>query len=255
MLAGFETQLAWLWSMLEGAGLTVLIVALVMVLGLLTGTGMALMRLSDNWMVSGFAYSYVFVFRGTPLLLQLYLIYFGLPQFDFVRESFLWSFFREPYWCAVLALTMNTTAYTAEIVRGGIQSVPHGQIEAARATGMSRLLLFRRVVLPVTIRQALPAYGNEMILMIKASSLASTITVVEITGVAKRLYSRTYDSEVFMIAGAIYLVINWIAAEVVRFAEYRMTPYLRRRGDDGKNAPLIERFIARPLGMGQKALV
>jgi len=255
LLAGFETQLAWLGAMLSGATLTVLIVGLVMILGLFSGTGMALLRLSPNRFVAGFAYLYVFVFRGTPLLLQLYLIYFGLSQFDFVRQTFLWAFFREPYWCAILALTMNTTAYTAEIVRGGIQSVPHGQVEAARATGMSKLLVFRRVIVPVTIRQALPAYGNELILMVKASSLASTITVVEITGVAKRLYSRTYDSEVFVIAGAIYLVINWIAAEIVHFAEYRMTPYLRNRGDDGKKAPLIERFIARPLGLGQKALV
>ncbi|MEM7442782.1 MAG: ABC transporter permease subunit [Pseudomonadota bacterium] len=254
-MEGFSTQIAWFFSMLGGAVLTVQIVALVMILGIMSGTGMALMRLSKNRAVAGFAYGYVFVFRGTPLLLQLYLIYYGLAQFDFVRQSFLWAFFREPYWCAILALTMNTTAYTAEIVRGGILSVPHGQVEAARATGMSKLLMFRRLTIPLTIRQALPAYGNEVILMIKASSLASTITVVEITGVARRLYSRSYDPEVFMIAGAIYLLINWIAAEVVHFAEYRMTPYLRRRTDKGKNAPLIERFIARPLGLGQKAPV
>lgn len=255
MLDRLNTYYVWLDAMLSGALVTVQIVVLVMLIGIATGTGMALMRLSKNWLVSGFAYVYVFVFRGTPLLLQLYLIYFGLSQFDFVRESFLWVFFREPYWCAVLALTMNTTAYTAEIVRGGILSVPHGQVEAARATGMSKVMVFRRLIMPVTIRQALPSYGNEVILMVKASSLASTVTVIEITGAARRLYSRSYDPEVFMVAGAIYLLINWLAAELVQFAEYRMTPYLRQRSDEGKSAPLIERLIARPLGMGQKASV
>jgi len=240
---------------LSGAGQTLLIVGVSLAIGLVTGTLMALARLSRNWLIGGFAYAYVFVFRGTPLLVQIFLIYYGLSQFDLIRDSFLWTFFREPFWCAILAFVMNTTAYTAEIVRGGLQSVPHGQVEAARATGMSQLLIFRRIRLPVAIRQAIPAYGNEVILMVKASSLASTITIMEITGVANRIISRTYDVvPTFIMAGALYLLFNWVATEIMRFVEYRLTPYLRRRGDDGRGAPLIERYLARPLGLGARRL-
>ena len=147
------------------------------------------------------------MFRGTPLLVQIFLIYYGLGQFEAIRDSFLWTFFREPFWCAILALTLNTGAYTSEIIRGGIQSVPFAQIEAARACGMGRLLLFRRIVLPLAIRQALPAYGNEIILMVKASSLASTITLMEVTGIARGIIAKTFAPvEIFIVAGAIYLV-------------------------------------------------
>ncbi|MCE3250066.1 MAG: transporter permease [Geminicoccaceae bacterium] len=164
-------------KLLGGLVLTLELVTLSLLLGFVVAVGIALMRVSPYRALSGLAYVYVFVFRGTPLLVQIFLIYYGLGQFEAIRDSFLWTFFREPFWCAILALTLNTGAYTGEIIRGGIESVPWGQIEAARACGMSRVLLFRRIVFPIAIRQALPAYGNEVILMVKSSSLASTITL------------------------------------------------------------------------------
>src|SRR5262249_38108012 len=155
-------------------------------------------------------------------------IYYGLGQFPAVRSSLLWPFLREPYWCAVLALTLNNAAYASEIFRGGILAVPSGQIEAARACGMSRLLLFHRIVLPLAIRSALPAYGNEMISMVKATSLASVITLMEVTGIAAKLISETYRAiEVFVLAGAIYLVLNFALTRLIMLAEHRLTPHLR----------------------------
>ncbi|MSP50025.1 MAG: ABC transporter permease [Alphaproteobacteria bacterium] len=177
-----------------------------------------------GWLADGF----VFVFRGTPLLVQIFLIYYGLGQFrPALDEMGIWWFFRSPYYCALLALTLNTAAYGAEIVRGGLQSVPAGQIEAARAFGMSGLTLYRRIVAPIALRQALPAYGNEVILMIKATSLVSTITLMEVTGLAHKLISETFRSfEVFFVAGAIYLAINFAVTRLIELAEHRIAPDL-----------------------------
>ncbi|MBM3533749.1 MAG: ABC transporter permease [Alphaproteobacteria bacterium] len=178
------------------------------------------------WIAEGF----VFVFRGTPLLVQIFLIYYGLGQFrPYLDEMGIWWFFRSPYYCALLALTLNTAAYGAEIVRGGLQSVPHGQIEAARAFGMSGFTLYRRIVAPIALRQALPAYGNEIILMIKATSLVSTITLMEVTGLAHKIISETFRAfEVFFVAGAIYLAINFAMARLIALAEDRIAPDLGR---------------------------
>ncbi|HYD64716.1 ABC transporter permease [Azospirillum sp.] len=214
--------------LLAGVPLTLQLVVLAEILGVVLATGAALARLSGNRVLEGVSQAYVFVFRGTPLLVQIFLIYYGLGQFPAIRESVLWPVLREPYWCAVLALMLNTGAYTSEIIRGGIQSVPHGQVEAARACGMGRWLTFRRIVAPIAIRQALPAYGNEVILMVKASSLASTITLMEITGIARRIIAQSYAVfEVFIVAGTIYLVINFTLAALVRIAERRLTPWVR----------------------------
>lgn len=172
---------------------------------------------------------FVTAFRGTPLLVQIFLIYYGLGQF---RPSLqilgLWGFFREPYWCAILALTLNTAAYGTEIIRGGLQSVPHGQIEAARACGMPPWMVYRRVMLPIALRQALPSYGNEIILMVKGTSLASIVTLLEITGIAEQIISQTYRAfEVFICAGAIYLTINFIITRLLGALEYWLSAHLR----------------------------
>ena len=218
--------------LLGGTWLTLQLVTLSLAIGIVVALGVALMRLSVNPALSGVAYAYVFVFRGTPLLVQIYLIYFGLGQFEAVRDSVLWTFLREPYWCAILALTLNTSAYASEIVRGGILSVPYGQVEAARAYGMPRLTVFRRIVLPQAIRQALPAYSNEVVLMVKSSSLASTITLMEITGIARQIASRSFAPiEVFLVAGAIYLAINFAVTRLIGLAEWRLTPHLRPHKD------------------------
>lgn len=163
------------------------------------------------------------LFRGTPLLVQIFLIYYGLSQIPLLRSSFLWPFLREPYWCAILALALNTSAYTAEIIRGSLQAVPAGEIEAARACGMSGLLLRRRIVWPIAIRQGLPLYGSEIILTIKATSLASIITLSEVTGIAYKLTSDTYRvMEIFIIAGAIYLLMNFIVTLLIEQIERRL---------------------------------
>ena len=190
---------------------------------------LALMRLSGNSVLDALARGYVFVFRGTPLLVQIFLIYYGLGQFAEIRQSALWPFLREPYWCALLALTLNTAAYSSEIIRGGILSVPVGQIEAARSCGMSRSLMFRRIIAPQGLRVALPAYGNEIILMTRATALASVITLMEVTGIASKIISETFRAvEVFICAGAIYLLINFAISRGIALLERRLSPQVAR---------------------------
>ncbi len=209
--------------------LTLQLAATSIALGAALALAIALCRLSGITVLEWFARIYVFIFRGTPLLVQIFLIYYGLGQFPEVRHSILWPFLREPYWCAVLALTMNTAAYASEIIRGGLLSVPFGQVEAARACGMPRFMQFRRIIMPLAIRQALPAYSNEMISMVKATSLASIITLMEVTGVAARIISETYRAiEVFIVAGAIYLAINFLLTRLVYLVEYWLSPHLRQ---------------------------
>ncbi|PDS76740.1 ABC transporter permease [Rhizobium sp. L43] len=216
-------------SLISAIPLTLELAATSIALGAVLALGLALCRLSGILVLEWFARAYVFVFRGTPLLVQIFLIYYGLGQFPEVRHSFLWPFLREPYWCAVLALTMNTAAYAGEIIRGGLLSVPFGQIEAARACGMPGLMQFRRIILPLAIRQALPGYSNEMIAMVKATSLASIITLMEVTGVAAKIISQSYRAiEVFIVAGAIYLTINFLLTRLVHLAEYWLSPHLRQ---------------------------
>ena len=226
----FSLMVSSLPRIAEGIPVTIGLVALALLFGGVAAIGLATMRMSVNPMLSGFAYSYVFVFRGTPLLVQIFLIYYGIGQFEVVRESFAWPVLRDAYWCAIIALAMNTAAYTSEIIRGGIQSVPHGSVEAAHACGMSTIMTYRRIILPAAFRQALPAYGNEVILMVKASSLASTVTIMEITGIARAIVSRTFAPfEIFIVAGAIYLTINFLVTRGIKYAEWRLTPYLRER--------------------------
>jgi polar amino acid transport system permease protein len=210
--------------LLGGALLSVELVALSVAAGLLIAGPVAMMRASANPLLRALPWPYVFFFRGTPLLVQIFLIYYGLGQFEAVRESWAWTLLREAYWCAVIAFTLNTAAYSAEILRGGIQAVPRGEIEAARAIGMSRLQVYRRVVLPRAFRIALPAYGNEIVFMIKGSALASTITLMDLTGVARTLVARTYKPvEVFLAAGLLYLVIVYGVTWLLRRLERRLS--------------------------------
>lgn len=208
-----------------GVPTTLLLVVQSLALGFVLAVLLALVRLSPHPLAAGTAYGFVYVFRSTPLLVQLFLIYYGSGQFRGALEAAgLWFLFRDAWFCAVMALTLNTAAYTSEIIRGGLQSVPHGQIEAGRAVGMARLQLFRRITFPIAIRQALPAYGNEIILMVKASSLASTITILEITGIAKTIIASSFRPvEVFVVAGAFYLSINFVVTRAVRLLEHRLT--------------------------------
>ena len=218
-------------TLAAGIPLTLVLAFSATAIGVAIAVAIAAARLWGPWWAQRLARFYVFVFRGTPLLVQMFLIYYGLGQFEAVRDSALWPVLREPFWCAVLSLALNTGAYGSEIVRGGLLSVPGGQVEAARACGMSPGLAFRRIVLPQAVRQALPAYGNELILLTKATSLASIITLMEITGLAAKLISETYRViEVFTAAGAIYLAINFVLTRIVAVMDYRLTAHLRPGG-------------------------
>ncbi|WDZ80253.1 ABC transporter permease subunit (plasmid) [Ensifer adhaerens] len=212
-----------------GIPLTLQLMALPVIAGAVLATGLAAMRLSNWPPLDLLARFYIFIFRGTPLLVQLYLIYYGLSQFPDMRQTFLWPFLREAYWCAALALALNTAAYSAEIIRGGVLSVPAGQIEAARAYGMSGFTLMRRIIAPQALRQMLPAYSNEVILMVKSTALASTITMMEVTGLAAKLISATYRPvEIFIAAGAIYLLLNFIVSRMFKLIEYRLSAAQRQ---------------------------
>ncbi|WP_439273691.1 ABC transporter permease [Pseudochrobactrum sp. HB0163] len=216
-------------AMAAGIPLTLKLASSAIALGACLALLIAMMRLSGIAVLDWIARIYIFIFRGTPLLVQIFIIYYGLSQFPVIRYSFLWPVLREAYWCAIIALTMNTAAYAGEIIRGGLLSVPHGQVEAAKACGMSRFTCFRRIIMPLAIRQALPAYGNEMISMVKATSLASIITLMEVTGIAAKLIAESYRAiEIFIVAGAIYLIINFVLTRLLLLAEYRLTPYLRQ---------------------------
>jgi octopine/nopaline transport system permease protein len=218
--------------LLAGLPLTLQLAGSSILLGGFIALGLALAQQQGRSLIDWPIRVYVAVFRGTPLLVQIFLIYYGLGQFRlFFQEIGLWSFLREPYWCAILALTLNTAAYGSEILRGALQNVPQGQIEAARALGMSRLMVLRFVVLPLAIRQALPAYGNEIILMIKGTSLASIVTLMEVTGIAQGIISQTYRAiEVFVCAGAIYLTLNFTITRALAALEHRLSRHMRPAG-------------------------
>jgi len=220
--------LTTLVKLLTGVPLLLQLVSLSVSLGALLAVALALMLRSSLSPLVWIGRAYVFVFRGTPLLVQLFCIYYGLAQFGAIRNSFLWPILRDPFWCTILALTLNTAAYGAEIVRGGLQAVPHGQIEAARAAGMSGVLLFRRIIFPIALRQALPVYGNELILMVKATSLASIVTLMEVTGIAYALASETYRHvEILACAGLIYLSINFLLTRGLALIEHRLSAHMR----------------------------
>ena len=172
--------------------------------------------------------TYIFVIRGTPLLVQIYLIYFGLGSIKFVRESFLWIALKEPFWCGVLALTINTVAYGSEIFRGGIQTVSKGQIESGKSLGLNKIGIYRRIIFPIALRQVLPTYGNELILMVKATSLVSLTTYMEMTGIARKIMAKTFAPvEAFIAAGILYLFLNFLMVQFVKYLEWKYNPHLR----------------------------
>lgn len=231
----------WDWSviwdyfprLLEGAWLTLELVGLSGLFGILMAVPLALMRASTQPLLKGLAYGYIFFFRGTPLLVQIFLIYYGASQFDAVKDSFLWPILKEPYWCAIIAFTMNTSAYSAELIRGAIQAIPHGEIEVADALGMNRLTKIRRIILPRALGIVLPAYSNEFLLMLKSSALASTITLLDITGMARTIIARTYTPlEIFFAAGMMYLIMSAVLIGLFRLMELRVNrhKYISREG-------------------------
>ncbi len=189
-------------------------------IGLFIGLFFAILRIKNNIILGKIAYGYSYTFRGTPLLVQIFIIYYGFGQVEFIRESFLWAILKEPYWCAVIAFALNTGAYTSEILRSAFQTIKPGFIEAGKSLGVPNKFIFYKIQIPIAIRQSLPAYGNEIILMLKGTSLASTVTLMDLTGVAKYIISTTFKPiEVFIIAGSIYLFFTFIIHNVIKFLE------------------------------------
>ena len=210
----------WLPRLAQGATLTLELVAIAVIAGLLLAIPLGIARSSRLWYVRTLPYCYIFFFRGTPLLVQLFLVYYGLAQFDAVRESALWPYLRDPFWCATVTMTLHTAAYIAEILRGAIQAIPPGEIEAARALGMSKPKALFYIILPRAARIGLPAYSNEVILMLKASALASTVTLLELTGMARTIIARTYlPVEIFFAAGLFYLLMAYILVRGFKLLE------------------------------------
>jgi len=216
----WEVIIKWLPKLAQGATLTLELVAIAVIAGLLLAIPLGIARSSKRWYVRSLPYAYIFFFRGTPLLVQLFLVYYGLAQFDAVRESALWPYLRDPFWCATVTMTLHTAAYIAEILRGAIQAIPPGEIEAARALGMSRPKAMFYIILPRAARIGLPAYSNEVILMLKASALASTVTLLELTGMARTIIARIYlPVEIFFAAGVFYLVMAYVLVRGFKLLE------------------------------------
>ncbi len=217
--------------LLDGAWITIQITFLSVFIGFFLAVPAALMRVSDNPLLHVPSQAFILYFRGTPLLVQIFLIYYGSGQFrELLTTIGLWQFFREAYFCAVLSLTLNTAAYTAEILRGAIQAVPWGEIEAGRAMGMSRVLLYRRIILPKAFRLAWPAYTNEVVFLLQATSLVSIITIMDITGVARVIAARSFAIyELYIAAAVLYLILVYGLLFVFRKIEYRITRHLRAR--------------------------
>ena len=215
-----ELFIKWLPKLIQGATLTLELTAISVIAGLIVAIPLGIARSSKLWYVRSLPYAYIFFFRGTPLLIQLFLVYYGLGQFEAVRDSVLWPYLRSPFWCAVITMTLHTAAYIAEILRGAIQAIPPGEIEAARALGMSRFKTLVHIVMPRAARIGLPAYSNEVILMLKASSLASTVTLLELTGMTRTIIARNYQTvDMFLAAGAIYLIMSFVLIQGFKLLE------------------------------------
>lgn len=216
-------------KLLEGLLVTAELVSISFVLGMLLAIPIALARLSKSRILGALSFAYVYFFRGTPLLAQLFLIYYGAGQFvDSLKAIGLWSFLRDALNCALLAFTLNTAAYQAEILRGAIRSVAPGQWEAGRSLGLHSLPLWWKIILPQAAIVALRPIGNELILLIKASAVASIVTVLDLMGETRRAFSRSYDLSIYLYAAVLYLMLVEAIRRVWNRLDARLTRHLRR---------------------------
>ena len=221
-----ELMINSLPKLLSAAVITLKLLSVSLIIGLFIGLFFAILRLNKNIFINRFAYGYSYVFRGTPLLVQIFIIYFGLGQIEYLRSTVLWIILKEPYWCAIIAFALNTGAYTSEILRSAFQTIKPGIIEAGKSLGISNKVIFYKIQIPIAIRQSLPAYGNEIILMMKGTSLASTVTLMDLTGVAKYIISTTFKPiEVFIVAGGIYLFMTFIIHNIIKFFVFKYSFY------------------------------
>jgi len=215
-------------KMLMGLGLTLQLLFLSLALGTVLAIILLLMRISGRWFLSAPAMVYIYIFRGTPILVQIFIIYYGLPQLELVRDSVLWPILREPFGCAILALSLNTGAYVSEIFRGGVLGVDRGLKEAGAALGLSARQRFIYVTAPIAIRLSLPAYSNDVVSLLKSTALASTITLLDMTGIARTIVAETYAPyEVFLSLMVIYLAMTWMIQRSFGWIEKRMSRHVR----------------------------
>ncbi|EPP4080190.1 ABC transporter permease [Vibrio cholerae] len=211
---------------LSGLWTTVWLVSLSLVIGLLCAIPLAIARNSKQKWFSLPAWGYIYFLRGTPLLVQLYLIYYGIDQWFPVKDT-LWE---HAWFCALVAFILNTSAYTAEIIRGAINGLPKGEVEAAKAYGMSRFQTYQRIILPSALRRSLPAYSNEVIFMLHGSAVAGIVTIMDLTGAARLVNSRYYAPfEAFLSAGLFYMALTFIILWCFKQAEQRFLAYLKPR--------------------------
>ena len=226
----FEVIINELPRYFQGLWTTIWLVSLSLVIGLGMAIPISLLATSKNIWIRALPKAYIYFFRGTPLLVQMYMIYHGMGQFVLLRESFLWVIFQEAWACALIAFALNTAGYTAEILRGTIEQTAYGEIEAARACGMSTAMVYRRIILPSTFRRALPAYGNEVIFMLHGSSLAGIITIMDLFGAARIANARYYAPfEAYITAGVFYLVMTFMIVWGFKKAEHYWHAHLRPR--------------------------
>lgn len=218
-------------KMLSGIGMTFQLLFISASLGLVLAIVLLLMRISGRWYLNLLAQAYVYIFRGTPILVQMFIIYYGLPQFEAIRDSFLWPILREGYGCAIVALFLNSGAYTAEILRGGLLAVDKGLLEAASALGMSKRQRFIHITSPIAIRLAIPAYSNEFISLLKCTALASTITVADMTGIGRTIVAETFAPyEIFVSLAIIYMMLTFVIQRSFGCIESLMSRYTKRIG-------------------------
>lgn len=212
-----------------GAGLwvTIKLVLVSVAIGAVLSVPIALGRNARNRFIQAISYGYVYFFRGTPLLAQAFLIYYGLGSFRPQLEAVgLWIFFRDAWYCALLAFTLNTSAYQAEILRGAIASVPKGQWEAASALGLSRLQTIYKIIVPQALLVALRPYANEIVLLLKGSAIVAIITVFDLMGETRRAYARTFDFQTYIWAALIYLTLVELLRISTEKIERRLTRHL-----------------------------
>ena len=214
---------------LSGIWVTVKLVAISIVLGALISIPVVIGRLSHNPIIGGIAFGYSYFFRGTPLLAQTFLVYYGAGQFtDALKSVGLWVFFRDAYFCAIFTFSLNTAAYQAEILAGAIRAVPSGQWQAADSLGLRPFTTMFKVILPQALITALRPYGNEVILMIKGSAIASIITVLDLMGQTRYAFSKTYDLQIYIWAAVIYLITVEVLRRLWEMMERRLTRHLKR---------------------------
>jgi arginine/ornithine transport system permease protein len=214
----------------RGVWITLQLTAIALALGFLIALPCALALARRVRWASPLVGGYVYLFRGTPLLVQTFLIYYGLSQFEWVRDSWAWTLLREPWWCAVIAFSLNSGAYGTEILRGAIETTPRGEIEAATALGLSPRQVDLLLLVPSALRRALPQYGNEVVFMLHGSAVASVITLQDILGAGRTLNAKFYLAyEGFLTAAILYMAITFLMVAIFRALERRYLRHLAPR--------------------------